>query len=189
MSRTLTVSTGAVTPMLRRDAAGRLAMVEPEGGEYATPLRGSRGRLELSGISEVFEMTSQFKPDPVEKIRVEYRMAKGANASARQVEGMRFTEIMTWTMGPKSSLGRLVGALRGAPVQPGERIDPDDYIGTTFVCTTTTSDDGKWGRVNPDAIEAGSVRLPAGVAAPAAPGDGDAGEDGGEEEDPFADEV
>lgn len=182
MSRVLTVSSGAVTPMWRRDGRGILEMVEPDGGEYATPMKGSRGRIELSGISDTFEMESQYSDTPVTKVRVEYRMLKPGNNSARQVEGKRFTEIMTWTMGPKSTLGKMIGTLRGSPVAAGEAINVDDFIGTTFVCTTTTSDDGKWGKVNPDSIEPDSIQLYGGraVAAAATPDPDD---------DPFADDL
>lgn len=185
-ARTLTVSSGAVTPMFRRDANGQIVQVEPVGDEYATPARGSRGRLQLSGISEVFPMVSQYSETPVEKIRVEYTMVKGANNTAKMVEGKRFTEIMTWVMGPKSTLGVLLGTLRGKPVAPGEAINPDDFIGTTFVATTTTSPDGKWGKVVPDAIEPDSIKLAPTAAPPVASGhtSGVIGED-----DPFDEEV
>lgn len=189
-TRVLTVSSGgAVTPMFRRNAAGQIVEVMPEQDEYQTPAKGSRARVELSGISDTFEMTTQFSDTPVTKVRVEYRIVKGANNTGKLAEGKRFTEIHTWTIGPKSNLGRLIGALRGAAVAPGEAINPDDFIGTTFVTTISTTDDGKWGKVSPDAIEAGSVKFPAGSAlagesapAPAAPPAVAAAAD---EDDPF----
>lgn len=178
--RMLTASAGAVTPMWRRDAAGELVKVERQGDEYQTPPRGTRARLQLSGISEVFEMTSQYSDAPVEKIRVEFLIEKGTGNAAKMLEGKRFTEMMTWTVGPKSTLGKLLGALRGRDVTPGEQVNPDDFIGTSFVATVAVSEDGKWGKVVPDAIEAGSVRLFA-----AASGAGEPIDDGAFDDDPL----
>ena len=178
-TRTLTVSSGgSITPMFRRNGRGQIEEVMPEQDEYQTPPKGTRARIELSGISDVFEMTTQFSDAPVSKVRVEYTIRKGTSNAGKMLEGKRFTEIMTWTIGPKSNLGRLIGAIRGTPVQPGEAINPDDYIGATFVTTTSTTDDGKWGRIVPDAIEAGSVQMPGGGApSPAAPAGDDPFED------------
>lgn len=176
-NRVLTASSGgSVTPMYRRNGNGQIVEVMPEQDEYQTPPRGTRARVELSGISDVFEMKTQFSDEPVKKCRVEYTIRKGTSNAAKMLEGKRFTEIHTWTVGPKSNLGKLIGALRGAPIEPGEAVNPDDYIGATFVVTISTTDDGKWGKISPDAIEAGTVKLVEGaaVAAPAA-----------DEEDPF----
>ncbi len=182
-TRTLTANAGgAITPMYRRDGRGDIVEVMPDRDEYVTPPRGMRARLQLSGISDVFEMTTKFSDTPVSKVRVEYMVEKGTSNAGKTMEGKRFTELQTWTIGPKSNLGMLIGALRSEGVRVGEEINPDDYIGTSFVATVTTSDDGKWARVVPDAIEEGSVRLPA--SAPAATPVTPAGD-----EDPFDEEL
>ena len=180
-TRVLTVSSGAITPMFRRNDAGKIVEVMPEQDEYQTPPKGTRARVELSGISDTFEMTTQFSDTPVTKVRVEYTIRKGTTGVGKALEGKRFTEIHTWTIGPKSNLGKLIGAIRGTVVAPGESINPDDYIGTTFVATISTTDDGKWGRVVPDAIEAGTTQLP--TASSEAPAAAAAASDPFEEED------
>lgn len=186
MSRTLLATDTTPTSMFRLGANGELTKVEPNRDDYVTPPRGTRARIELSGISETFLMDSQFSPgEQVEKVRLEWRIVKGQGNAAKMYQGKCFSELYTWKIGPKSNLGKLIGALRGTPVKPGESIDPDTYIGTTLVTTTTLNDAGTYAGVSVEAIEAGSVQLPAGIASDngTEPGAGD------EEDDPYDDDL
>jgi hypothetical protein len=172
MGRTFTATQGGLTPMWRRDDAGNLEQVEPEPNEYENPARGTRGRIRLNGISDEFEMPNKFSEEPgamVKKVRVEFEVIKasGKNASAT---GMRFTDLYTMSIHPKSNLGKLLGTLRGRDIVPGETVDIDSFIGTNFVAMTRLSDDGLYAGVSPEAIEPDSITLfSANGTAPAGP--------------------
>lgn len=162
MGRTFTATQGGLTPMWRRDPeSGELYQDEPEPNDYGIPPRGTRGRIRLSGISDVFEMPNKFSDEPgamVKKVRVEFEVIKatGKNASAN---GMLFTDLYTMSIHPKSNLGKLLGTLREREIQPGEAVDIDAFIGTDFVAMTRLSDDGLYAGVSPEAIEPDSIRL------------------------------
>lgn len=156
MSRTLTAGAGAVTPMNRRDPqTGNLFQVTPGREEYAVPPQGTYGRFCITGISDTFELVSA-KYGPQDKVRVEFEIIKVQDADAKYLEGRKFTGLYTWTVGPKSNLGALLGALRGKPVQPGEDVDPDDFIGTEFVTTTTLAYSADGSKSYPD-VSAASI--------------------------------
>lgn len=199
MSRTLTAKDNEPTPMWRRNpATGELFSIIPQQDEYCTPAKGTRGRFKLTGISDVFTLTSAQYGES-DKVRLEFQVLKVSDASQKFLEGKRFTELYGWSIGPKSYLGQLLGELRGRPVQRGETIDPDSYIDTEFVTSTTLSfsADGQksYPGVSRDAIDpsktvlsphvgATSAQQPelAGVAVGGSPDD-DPFEGAGEEED------
>lgn len=157
MGRILTATSGSVTPIYRRTESGALELFEPEMNEYIRPIKGTRGRFELTGISEEFELESTYGPSTC--VRIEFRVLKASGNAGALYNGKRFTVLYTWKISAKSALGKLIGALRGRPVDEGEEINPDDYIGTVFTGTTGVSENGENTKFNPDTIEAGSVKL------------------------------
>lgn len=168
MARIVTASAGSITPMYRRDANGAVVSVMPDIGEYQTPPKGTRARMTLSGISEEFELTSQFSEQPVTKVRVEFTIDK-VSGNAKMLEGKRFTDLYTLSTGPKSNLGKLLGALRGREIAKGEDVDIDAFIGASFVTVTTQSADGQYAGISVDGIELASIRLPEGGSEPLPP--------------------
>lgn len=160
MGRTIRASSGALTPMWRRDPKGNLVKIaEPDPSDYITPPDGTKARFRLSGISEEFEMDSQFNDKPDTKIRVEFELVKVSNASLKYLEEKRFTDLYNWTVGPKSNLGKLIGRLRGWEIERGEDVDIDAYIGTEFVAMTHLSANGNYAGISPEAIERDKTRL------------------------------
>lgn len=138
-NRSLTAKDNEPTPMWRRNpATGELFSVVPQQSEYCTPGKGMRGRFQLTGISDVFTLTSAQYGES-EKVRLEFLILKVSDKEQKFLEGKRFTELYGWSIGPKSYLGQLLGELRGQPVQRGETIDPDSFIDTEFVTSTTLS--------------------------------------------------
>lgn len=161
MSRTLTANAGTSTPMWRRNDRGELFQIEEvDRNEYVTPPRGTRGRFTLSGISDTFEMTSE-QYGTSTNVRLEFLVDKVTNKEFKWAEGKRFTQLVTWKIGPKSTFGQLLGALRERAIQPGEELDPDAFIGTSFVTSTTLKENGDrlYAGISIEAIEAGSVKL------------------------------
>lgn len=182
MGRTIRASSGALTPMWRRDSSGKLIKIEePDPSDYVTPPDGTKARFRLSGISEEFEMDSQFNEKPDTKIRVEFEVVKTANGNMNYLAGKRFTDLYNWTVGPKSNLGKLIGRLRGKEIERGEDVDIDSYIGTEFVAMTHLSPNGYYAGISPDAIERDKTKLSPYVTAALEPAVVGAAED-----DPFA---
>lgn len=148
--------------MWRRDeATGELFHVEPDPNDYRTPPRGLRGRLRLSGISDVFEMPNKFSDEPgamQKKVRVEWEVVK-ASGKHKEHEGVRFTDLYTMSIHQRSNLGKLLGTLRRREIQPGETVDIDSFIGSSFVALIRTSDDGLYAGISPEAIEPDSIQL------------------------------
>lgn len=164
MGRELTANAGVLTPMWRRARNGELIHVEPDTSEYQTPPDGLRARFRLSGISDTFELPDRFSDDPTAmktSLRVEFEIAKAAGNIGANLNGKRFTGLYTASVHPRSNLGRLLGRLRGRAIEPGETVDIDGYIGTTFVAMTALSGDGNYASIAPEAIERASVELPA----------------------------
>lgn len=193
MGRELTAGSGAVTPMWRRNSKGELFQVEePDRNDYVTPPNVTRGRFQLSGISDVFTLTSEQYGES-EKVRVEFLIEKVSSKSLKHLEGKRFTELYGWAVGPKSYFGQLLGKLRGRDVERGETLDPDTFIDTSFVSVTTlaTSRDGQkqYPGINREAIEPDSIKLSPYVmqsaAEPALVPAGDVAEDAIGGENPF----
>ena len=189
MGRTLTAGSGAVTPMNRRNPqTGELFQVTPERDEYAVPPRGTYGRFKLTGISDTFELVSQ-QYGPSTNVRLEFQILKVQDADNKYLEGRRFTALFTWTVGPKSNLGQFLGALRGQPIQPGEDVDPDDFIDTEFVTATTlrVSGDGskQYAGVATESIVQNKTVLSKWLAAPKQPELVPAGGGDDDLEDPF----
>lgn len=186
MGREIT-ATASVTPMWRRNAKGDLIKIEePNRDEYATPPQGTRARFVLSGVSDTFEMSGEYGTST--NVRIEYLIEKTSGAGLEHLNGKRFTDLFTWKVSAKSNLGRLLGALRGRPIEPGEVIDIDAFIGTTFVSSTTMNEKGYAG-LSIEAIDPSKTRLspyvtmsPNGHAPQAAAANGDESED---DNDPF----
>lgn len=156
MSRTLTARDTQPTPMNRRNPkTGEIFQVIPGRDEYAVPPQGTYGRFKLTGISDTFELVSP-KYGPQDKVRLEFEILKVQDAESKYLEGRRFTGLYTWTVGPKSNLGALLGALRGKPIQPGEDVDPDKFIDTEFVTTTTLAHSADGSKSYPD-VSHGSI--------------------------------
>lgn len=188
MSRMLTAGSNDPTPMNRRNPQGEIFQLLPHPQEYAVPPRGLYGRFQLTGISDTFELVSaQYGPST--KVRLEFLIVKVSDAASKYLEGKRFTELYTWTVGPKSNLGQLFGALRGKPIQPGEDVDPDDYIDTSFVTSTTLqiSADGQkqYPGISRDAIAPDKTVLSRHLDAPKQPALVPAGGVDDDIEDPF----
>lgn len=161
--RTLKAKDNEPTPMWRRNpATGKLFTIVPEQTEYCTPSKGMRGRFQLTGISDVFTLTSAQYGES-QKVRLEFLIEKVSDASNKYLEGKRFTELYGWSIGPKSYLGQLLGALRDRPIPRGEELNPDDFIDTSFVTSTTLSysADGQksYPGVSRDAIDPSKTRL------------------------------
>lgn len=159
MGRTATATGGGLTPMWRRDDNGDLYQDEPEPNDYRTPPRGTRGRIQLTGISDKFEMPNKFsdKPDAtVTKVRLEFEIVKAAGKH-KDAEGILFTDLYTLSTHPKANFGKLLGTLRGREIQLGETVDYDAFISTTFIAMTRLSDDGLYAGVSPEAIEPDSI--------------------------------
>lgn len=193
MSRTLTAGSGAMTPMNRRNpATGELFQVTPERDEYAVPPRGTYGRFKLTGISDTFELTSQ-QYGTSTNVRLEFEILKVQDPASKYLEGRKFTALYTWTVGPKSNLGGLLGALRGQDIQPGEDVDPDDFIGTEFVTMTTlrVSGDGQkqYAGVSAEGITPAKTVLSPYLTAPKQPALVPAGGVDDDLEDPFPQDV
>ncbi|MCA9877830.1 MAG: hypothetical protein KC442_08610 [Thermomicrobiales bacterium] len=190
MSRMLTAKDNQPTAMNRRDPqTGGLVQVMPGRDEYAVPPQGTYGRFKLTGISDTFEMVSP-KYGLQTKARLEFQILKVQDTESKYLEGRRFTGLYTWTVGQKSNLGALLGALRGQPIQPGENVNPDDFIDTEFVTTTTLAHSADGSKSYAD-VSAGSIAtnktvLSKWLTTPKQPELAPAG--GGEEEldDPFA---
>jgi hypothetical protein len=191
MSRTLTASSGLSTPMWRRNDRGELFQIEEvDRNEYVSPPRGTRGRFSLSGISDTFEMTSE-QYGTSTNVRLEFFILRVTNKDFKWAEGKRFTQLVTWKIGPKSTFGQLLGVLRGRSVAPGEELDPDAFIGTSFVTSTTLKENGDrlYAGISIEAIEDGSVKLSPFVNGGGAPQPELVGvaASGGDDSDPFAD--
>lgn len=153
MGRMLTAPTGTST-IFRRNDAGQVVEVEAKREDWSPP-RG-RYRLRWNGTSPTFELPNQFKEGELQtKVSIEFLILKGNNLTGRT-----FTELMTWSIHPKSTLGKLVGALRGAPIKPGDEVDPDTYIGTEFIASVALDDKGKYANVVPESVEPDSIKLP-----------------------------
>lgn len=189
MSRMLTAGSGAITPMNRRNqATGKLFQVTPERDEYAVPPRGTYGRFRLTGISDTFELTSEQYGLSV-NVRLEFEIVKVQDAESKYLEGRKFTALYTWTVGPRSNLGGLIGALRGHEIQSGENVNPDEFIDTEFVTTTTmrTSRDGskEYAGVATEGISRNKTALSKWITAPRQPELVPAGGVEDDLEDPF----
>jgi hypothetical protein len=170
MARTINAGL-AVTPMWRMQGDSGdvidtsddgLILVEPDPADYVTPPDGTKARIRLAGISETFEMDNQFEPDkgPTTNLRVEFQIMKPARSDLGYLTGKRFTALYTFTVGPRSNLGKLLGRLRGRDIEPGEQEVPLDlFIGTEFVAMTGLTSNGNWARISPDAIERDKIKL------------------------------
>lgn len=190
MSRMLTAKDNQPTPMNRRNPqTGELFQVVPERDEYAVPPAGTYGRFKLTGISDTFDMTSE-RYGTSTKVRVEFQIMKVQDPENKYLEGKRFTELYGWSVGPKSNLGKLFSKLRGTPIQPGEQVDPDDFIDTEFVTATTLqiSGDGtkSYAGVSAESIVASKTVLSKWLTAPKQPALVPAGGVDEDLEDPFA---
>lgn len=189
MSRMLTAKDNQPTAMNRRNPeTGELFQVVPRQEEYAVPPAGTYGRFKITGISDTFEMTSE-RYGTSTKVRVEILIEKVQDPESKYLEGKRFAPLFGWSVGPKSHLGKLFGKLRGTPIQPGEQIDPDDYIDTSFVTATTldVSGDGakSYPGVSADSIVASKTVLSKWLTEPKQPALVAAGGGGDDLEDPF----
>jgi hypothetical protein len=139
---------------------GIYQLVEPDPNEYQTPPDDMKARYELSGISEEFEMESQFSDTPARKFRVEFKVVKPAQQGNAGLTGKRFTQLVNVSTHPKSTLGKLLGRLRGQEIGLGETVDVDSFIGTTFVARCTTEPQGRYATIEPQAIERETIKLP-----------------------------
>jgi hypothetical protein len=159
MGRVFQNTGGSVTEMFRRDPrTGKLVKVMPEFSEYQTPPRGTRARLVLSGISDEFEMDSQFSDHPEPRIRVEFTILK-VSGNAKMLVGKRFTDIYPAKSTPNSKFGKLLARLREKPIAKGENSDVDAYIGAEFTAITDTTDSGEYAKLPEGSIEDGSIAL------------------------------
>lgn len=190
MSRALTSTQSAsITPMNRRNpSTGELFQVMPQIDEYAVPPAGTYGRFKLTGISDVFEL--QGKWGPYENARLEFEILKVQDPENKYLEGRRFTAKYIWKVRPKDPLAKLLGALRDKPIQLGESVDPDEFIDTEFVTTTTLerSEDGtkSFPDVSVGSIVTSKTALSKWLTAPRQPALVPAGGAEEEIEDPFA---
>lgn len=171
MTRIVSAKGGSITPVWRRQENGELELVMPElGEEYRAFPRGARGRWELSGISDAFEMSSQFSEGPETKVRVEFTAVQLAGNIKATHTGKRFSDLFNLSTHPKSRLGELLGLLRGRPIELNEDVDIDAFIGATFVAAVSASQDGRYNRIAVETIEDGKTVLPPDF------GEGDAGQ-------------
>lgn len=177
MGRTTTTGGGALTPMWRSamddgdaiqtDDDGLYKLIEPDPNEYCTPPKGVRAKLQLSGISETFEMPTYNDPDKMEnKVRLEYLILGISGQNIGWMKGKRFTQIFTERVSAKSALGQLFATLSGADIPANiEGFPFDGFIGTEFVSLIGENQSGTHAKVNPEAIEAAKTVLSPTVAA------------------------
>lgn len=181
---TMTASAGSgVDRMYKRGKNGTVSLVDVDRSAHIIPAVGGKGRFELTGISEPFDLPNKFgdNPDEMKKmVRLEFRVIKGSDNGTKMQEGKFFTCLYGYSVGPKSNLGKLLSAIRGDEIKPGESISLDDFIGTSFVTKTLgqVQDKTKFSRLSDEAIDADSVKWPEAAAS------GEDGEDG----DPFEDD-
>jgi hypothetical protein len=191
--RTFTAGETTTTrEMWRRDSSGRLVLVEPQPNEYCSPPKGSRGRFRLNGLSPVYTYNSPTYGEQ-KRVRVEYQILKLPNTP--DLEGMKFTQGLPWPKNisdDRAKLGQLLTALLGRKFAPGEAVNPDDYISSEFVTSTTRDENGdkvysgiSWETIDPSKTKLspyvnGAQPQPelAGVAV---------GSTGDEDDDPFRD--
>lgn len=140
--------------MVRRDESGATIEVEVRREEYTVPPEGTYD-LEITGFAKPFEMTSELYGESV-KTRVEFAIVAGKG------NGHRFTDLYTWTVGPKSNLGKLIGKARGMEIPKGsvdvvELILPRPPIRlTAYVSNSEDRDDQgrpKYARVVLDSVK------------------------------------
>ena len=157
MSRMMTAGSGSITPMWRRDSNGTLIKIdEPNRDQEVTPSQGVQCRFLLSGISESFELDGQFGITAV--VRLEFTILKAKGNVSTILNGKYFTQLFTWKVSAKSKLGQLLGVLRGREIQAGEQIDPDWFIGTTFVTSTKLTSNGN-PAISIETIDPSSIEL------------------------------
>lgn len=86
----------------------RFKLVEPDPNVYVRVPSGTKARIRITGISELFEMTGQYGIS--KNIRMEFLIVKagGSNQIQRELNGNRFTQLMTPKLGANSRLGALI---------------------------------------------------------------------------------
>jgi hypothetical protein len=126
--------------MYRRGSKGDLALVDVDFNDYVTPPKGSRGRFMLHGWSPTYETQSSFdgQTKVITRMRAEYRIEKISGRA--DLTGKLFSQqfpIPRNISDDRSKLGQFLRALLNREFVPGESVNPDDFIGTTFVTSTT----------------------------------------------------
>lgn len=154
MGLTVQGSTGTITKMYRRMPNGQIELLEPNPNDKnveIVPGKGHYDALQVTGISDVFTMPSQFtnedgtkKPDQAMR-RWEITIRRGRN-----LDGRIFSVILPDHYTEKNASGRLIAGIRGEPPRAGERIELGDYLGNydtptigVFSASLEHSDAGK----------------------------------------------
>ena len=148
------------------DSMGELVLVEPDANEYINlPLdaQGVKAQFRLSGISPVWTWTHP-EYGPQNKVRLEFTIQRFPGFEG--LEGKRFTQTYPWPKNiadDRSKLGLLLRAFLGRNFQAGENVNPDDYIGTSFVTSATAelSADGQkiYSGISREGIERRKTKL------------------------------
>lgn len=97
--------------------------IEVARDEHIVPPKGSY-ELEISGLSEPFMMT--FEGQESQRVRVEYLILNGPG------KDKRFNQLYGFSIGPRSTLGQSIAAVRGTPLRLGEPFELTDIIGLRF---------------------------------------------------------
>ena len=86
----------------------------------------------LTEIQEWTENEEKYGP----AIRFVFEIAKG------DLQGQEVTRITGTRVTRKTALGKLLRGLKGATIEPGEAIDPTEFVGQTYVLTVCETDSG-----------------------------------------------
>lgn len=135
--------------MWRRTPSGELVLFEVDFNDYCHPPKGRNGRFELHGWSPYYETQSTFDgvTKTVTRMRAEYRIIKLAGDPQGEFTDGLFAQqfpVPKHIENEKSKLGNFLRALLNRGFEPGEDVNPDDFIGTEFV-TSVTRDEVKDG--------------------------------------------
>jgi len=87
---------------------------------------------DLTAVEEWNENADKYGP----AIRFVFRITEGdyADQEVTRITGTRVTK--------KTALGKMLRGLKGAPIEPGEAIDPEAFVGQRYVLSVAETDSG-----------------------------------------------